>query len=144
MTRDEILDEWTKDGIIDPAHLDTESLNIPRLHAKYIRFLSNEKMTLRAYEAELKKLSLEKYEWLLHGDTVESKKLGWELPPSGRIMRVEVDRYLSADEDINKLTFKLENQRQKVYILEDILKVIHGRNFLIKNAISFQIFQNGG
>ncbi len=144
MTRNEILDEWNQDGIIDPAHLDKESLNIPRLHAKYIRHLSNEKMILRTLETELKKLSLAKYEWLLHGDTVESKKLGWELPPSGRLMRVEVDRYLAADEDINKLTFRVENQKQKVYILEDILKVIHSRNFLIKAAIDFQKFQNGG
>lgn len=143
MTRNEILDEWNQDGIIDPAHLDKESLNIPRLHAKYIRHLSNEKMILRTLETELKKLSLAKYEWLLHGDTVESKKLGWELPPSGRLMRVEVDRYLAADEDINKLTFRVENQKQKVYILEDVMKCIHSRNFLIRAAIDFQRFQQG-
>ena len=92
MTRDEILDEWNQDGIIDPAHLDKESLNIPRLHAKYLRYLSNEKMVLRAYETELKKISLAKFEFLLHGDTVESKELGWELPPQGRLMRTEVER----------------------------------------------------
>ena len=143
MTRDEILDEWNQDGLIDPAHLDKESLNIPRLHAKYLRYLSNEKMALKVCDGELKKLSLLKSEFLLHGDTLESKKLGWELPPQGRVMRTEVERYLSADEDLLKLSLKLENQRQKVYILEDILKVIHSRNFLIKNAISFQIFQSG-
>ena len=144
MTRDEILDEWNRDGIIDPAHLDNESLNIPRLHAKYLRYLSDEKMLLRAFEGELKKLSLAKFEFLLHGDTVESKEAGWELPPQGRLMRTEIDRYLAADDDISKMTYRLENQKQKVYILEDILKVIHGRNYLITNAIKFQIFQGGG
>ena len=133
----------TKTALSIRLTLDKESLNIPRLHAKYIRHLSNEKMILRTLETELKKLSLAKYEWLLHGDTVESKKLGWELPPSGRLMRVEVDRYLAADEDINKLTFRVENQKQKVYILEDVMKCIHSRNSLIREAIDFQRFQQG-
>ena len=144
MTRDEILNEWRSDGYIDPSHLDREALDVPRLHAKYLSHLSYERLVLKAVESEFRKLSLAKFEFLLHGDTVESKQRGWELPPQGRLLRTEVDRYLAADDDLNKLAYKVENQKQKVFILEDILRLIHGRNYLITNAIKFQIFQGGG
>lgn len=143
MTRDEILDEWNQDGIIDPAHLDIESLNIPRLHAKYLRYLSDEKMLLRASQSEYKKLYLTKYVWITQGDTKETKEKGWELPPQGCIMKVEVDKFLDADEDLIKSRFKIFGQEEKVRILDDIMKSIHSRNFLIRAAIDFQRFQAG-
>jgi len=143
MTRDDILNEWRTDAYIDPGHLDRESLDIPRLQCKYLRYLSDEKMLIRVYESELKKISLAKFEFLLHGDTAETKEMGWELPPQGRLMRTEIDRYLAADEDLIKLAYRLDNQKQKVYILEDILRMIHDRKFHINNAIKFQMFQHG-
>jgi hypothetical protein len=144
MTRDEILGEWCMDSQLDHGHLDHDSLAVPKLHGKYWGYLSNEKMALRCMEADLKRLSFEKYEFYTQGETVASRDKGWELPPQGRVLRNEVERFLFADNDLLKFQLRVENQKQKVAVLEDIIKSLNNRHWVIRNAIEFQKFQAGG
>lgn len=143
MTREEILGNWDGDAQINAAKLADEALNVPRLHAKYWRFLSNEKIILRMLESDLKVLALEKYEFLTQGPTKETVAKGWVLPPRGCILKGDADRYLDADKDLINLSLKVANQKEKVAILDDIIKSLNARNWSIRNAITFQQFQAG-
>ena len=43
ITLDDVQHEWTIDSKIDPELLDEESIKIPQLHSKYLKYLKMEK-----------------------------------------------------------------------------------------------------
>lgn len=144
MTREEILDEWSKDCIIDDIHLDSASLETPKIHSKYWRYLSNERLILKKYETDLKQLALKKYEFFTQGPTKETVEKGWELPAKGTLIKAEADRFLEADSDIINLSLKIANQKEKTEILNDIIKELKNRNWIIRNVLEFRRFESGG
>lgn len=144
MTREEILEGWRVDADIDPTHLGDAALDVPRLHSKWIRILAEERLVLRRQETDYKKLALMKYEFLLHGPTTETVAKGWELPPRGRLIKNEVDRYLDVDEELSAMQLRMSNQREKVAILEEIMRSINSRNWTIRNVLENRRIENGG
>ena len=144
MKFEDIFDEWKKDSDIDQTDLGNESLKIPKLHHKYYMMLLSERSSLRKLEAQMKQLKLSKYEFYSQGHTEETKKLGWELPPRGIILKADIPIYIEADRDIIELSLKIGVQGEKVDFLDSILKSLQTRNFLIKNAIDFLRWTNGG
>jgi hypothetical protein len=52
-----------KDLPIDETCLDKESLNVPRLHNKYLNILHDEKLVLQKYRIEFRKLQKLKWEY---------------------------------------------------------------------------------
>lgn len=144
MNFEKIFEEWKIDSEIDRTELGDESLKIPKLHHKYYTMLVSEKMQLRKLEADMKVLRLEKHEFYSQGHTKETKDKGWELPARGMILKADIPMYLDADKDVVDLSLKIGVQQEKVEFLESILKTIHTRNFIIKNAIEFARFTMGG
>ena len=57
MLIDEITELWIKDAVIDDVELDTESLKVPSLHAKYLRLLYQEKLKLKSFLIKKKTMS---------------------------------------------------------------------------------------
>ena len=51
----EILESWEKDCQIQEDKLDLESLNIPRLHHKYLKLLSEERLNFKKVELNKRK-----------------------------------------------------------------------------------------
>ena len=144
MKFEEIFDEWKRDSEIDQTDLGNESLKIPKLHHKYYMMLLSERSSLRKLEAQMKQLKLSKYEFYSQGHTEETKRLGWELPPRGIILKADIPMYIEADKDLIDLSLKIGVQGEKVDFLDSILKTLQTRNFLIKNAIDFLRWTNGG
>ena len=144
MKFEEIFDEWKRDSEIDQTDLGNESLKIPKLHHKYYMMLMAERSSLRKLESQMKQLKLSKYEFYSQGHTEETKKLGWELPPRGIILKADIPMYIEADRDIIDLSLKIGIQGEKVEFLDSIIKSLQTRNFLIKNAIDFLKWTNGG
>jgi hypothetical protein len=140
---EDIFDEWKIDSEIDKTDLGNESLKIPRLHHKYYMMLVSEKASLKKLDAQMKQLRLSKYEFYSQGHTEETKKLGWELPPRGIILKADIPMYIESDKDIIDLSLKIGMQGEKVEFLESIIKSLHNRNFLIKNAIDFVKYLSG-
>lgn len=143
MKFEDIFEEWKKDSEIDKTDLGNESLKIPRLHHKYYMMLVSEKASLKKLDAQMKQLRLSKYEFYSQGHTEETKKLGWELPPRGIILKADIPMYIESDKDIIDLSLKIGMQGEKVEFLESIIKSLHNRNFLIKNAIDFVKYLSG-
>lgn len=143
MKFEDIFEEWKKDSEIDRTDLGNESLKIPKLHHKYYMFLVAEKSSLKKLEAQMKQLRLAKHEFYSQGHTEETRKLGWEMPPRGIILKADIPMYIEADKDIVDLSLKIGIQAEKVEFLESIIKGLQTRNFIIKNAIDFVKFTMG-
>lgn len=143
MKLDEIMTEWESDSKIDKSELALESLRIPELHHKYYKIFTHEALVLRKLKSDHDVLKFQKWEFYTQGPTKETKDQGWEFPAIGKIIKSEVELYMSADPDIIKSNLSIAHQTEKVQALESILKTIANRTFQIKNAIEFLKFTNG-
>lgn len=143
MKLEEIFDEWSKDSEIDRTELGSESLRIAKLHVKYFRMFSEERLVLKKMDTEHKVLYKNKCEWL-NGtmDQETLKELGWK-PNFLKIMKSELQMYVDADQDIIKSNLRMSIQQEKVSVLESIIKSLQGRSFNIRAAIDWEKFKTG-
>jgi len=145
MTLDEIFEEWDKDSTVDPTELGNAALDLAKLHHKYYRMFSRERLLLKKLESDLKVLKREKAEFYVDGPTKEQIDMGWELPPKGKIrVKSDVPVYVDSDNDIIAMNLKIAYQQEKVDLLESIIKLISNRGFQIKSAIEWEKFKVGG
>ena len=144
MTLEELNEMWAKDAKIDETALGSESLKIPQLHNKYYTLYSKEALRMRKFKADLKELEQAKFEWYTGTMAEEDiKAKGWR-PNQLKILRADVNKYIESDKDVINLSLKIDYQMQLANYLEDIIKQIHSRNFIIKSAIDWIKFQAGG
>lgn len=143
MKLEEILDEWGKDSAIDQIMLDNTALTIAKMHHKYYSVLSRERLRLSKLEAEMKTLKLDKYEFYVDGPTQEQIEKGWKLPAKGKIIRSDSSMYLEADQDIIRKNLELAYQREKLEVLESIIKTINNLGFHVKTAVDFRRMSQG-
>lgn len=138
-----IMEEWEKDSDIDKTELGDAALKLAKLHHKYYRFLVNEKMIVKTYEADMHSLKLDKYEFFTQGPNEETVKKGWALPAKGLILKADIPMYMSADKDIINLSLKIGLQEEKIQALESIIRTLNSMGYNIKAAIDWQKFING-
>ena len=137
MTLEQILEEWKKDCVVDKLALDEESLKTISLHCKYIELYKKEKLAFIKLKQDYNKLHLAKYEFYFMGPDEETQKLGWELPPRGKVIKGDVQMYMDGDQDIINANLKLAMAQEKVDLLVEIVKEVQNRRWAIKNAIDF-------
>lgn len=143
MQLEEILNEWSNDSVINKMELDNQSLETPKLHSKYLKYFAIERLNLQRLELEYKvlyKLKTEYFSGMLDIETLKEKN--WEPNPK-IILKSDIGMHIDADQDIQRLSLKIGLQREKISILDSILKTIANRGFQIKNAIDFQRLMNG-
>jgi hypothetical protein len=142
MKLEEIEALWEQDIKIDRTELDTESLKIPSLHGKYYKIYLREKVQLKAEEQSYKQYYKLKHEYYT-GKLSQSElnDLGWE--PFQFVLKNDLQVYIDSDKDLCERLLKLSVQKEKVQYLEDIIKTLNTRGFLIKNAIDFIRFTSG-
>jgi hypothetical protein len=139
----QIREMTEKDLPIDETCLDKESLNIPRLHNKYLILLQDEKLILQKHKIEYRKLQKIKWEYYTGKlDEQILKEKGWE-PFQLRILKQDVDLYMNSDEDIISYEAKIVYQEEKVNYIESIIKGLNNRQYHIRDAISWKKFVNG-
>jgi Recombination, repair and ssDNA binding protein UvsY len=143
MKLEEIQNLWDADSQIDRSELGDESLRIVKMHAKYFKIYSQERLLLRKMESDLKELYRDKYEWYNGNISKELlEQRGWEPNPL-KILRTDVAMYISADEVMRTASLRVELQNEKVLFLESIIKSLSTLGYNIKNAIEWSKFQNG-
>lgn len=143
MKLDEILDMWSDDCKVDRTELGEEALKLPKLHSKYLRVFTEERLTLRKMEEDRKQLVLTKHDYyrgVLPDEDL--KALGWE-PFRMTLLKSDIPMRMDADQDIIKMNLKIAMQQEKVDTLEAIIKSISNRGFLIKSAIDYEKFKVG-
>ena len=143
MKLDDIYQEWEKDSDINRNELGDEALRIPKLHHKYFKIFTQERLTLRKLEFDLKQLKLEKYEFVTQGPTPEQHEKGWKLPPQGKILKSDANNYVDADPDVINIALRIGMQLEKIELLESVIKTLTNRGFNIKSAIEWEKFKVG-
>jgi hypothetical protein len=143
MKLEEIHSSWAEDNKLTVIGLESAISDVPKMHAKYLRMMSEEKMTLRRMEEERKqlyKLKHDYYSGVLPEEDLRSN--GWE-PNRLKILKSDMGLHLDADQDIAKSNLRIAMQQEKVDVLEQIIRHIGNRGFLIKSMIDWQKFQVG-
>lgn len=143
MSTDDISTIWAADSKIDETNLMGESKRIPELHNKYYTLYYKEALRVKKLRADYKELEFAKREWI-DGSMAEEdlRERGWK-PYQRKVLRNDIDKYLQADKDIIALSLKIDYHSANANYLEDIIKTIHSRNFVIKNMIDVLKFQHG-
>ena len=143
MDTNDIATLWATDSSIDETNLVGESKRIPQLHSKYYNLFYREVLRVRKLKAEYKELERLKREYY-DGSMAEEdlKDNGWK-PFRLKVLRQDVDKYIQSDKDIIKLSLTIDYHTANSNYLEDIIRTIHSRNFIIKNMIDMLKFQSG-
>ena len=144
MNLDEIQAQWEQDSDIDRTELGAESLRIGKLHSKYFKFFSTERMRLKQMEQQYRQLYKTRYDYymgILDIDTLREN--GWEPNPL-KILKTDIPMHLDADRILQDQQLRVDLQREKVDLLESIIKHLPNRGFNIKSAIEWAKFQHGG
>lgn len=144
MTLEELHEMWESDCAVNEDHLDKESVNTAKLHAKYLRFLIKHKMKIAALYAEYNNLRQVKFRYY-RGELPreELTDRGWNQWQGVKPLKNEMDEFLTGDSDLNKINIKIEYIKCMVEALESILGQIKARDWQIRNAIEFKKFISG-
>ena len=143
MNIDQIFSLWNEDSEINLINVGEEALNIPKLHNKYIQIYTKEKLLLLKLEKEYSKLYKNLYEYYSGTlDDVTRKEL--ELVPNPRIvLKSDIPMYMESDDKIIDISLRIGVQKEKLQLLDSILRNIGNRGFQIKSYVDYQKFING-
>ena len=143
MNIDELREMVNNDIKINENDLNTESLKTPQLHNKYLVLYENSKLELEKLQFQERTLKRDK--WLYYtgkmGDD-DLKRNNWE-PFEHSILKTDIPMFLDADLDIQKIRAKLSIQKSVSSYLEEVIKIITGRQWNIKSAIEWIKFTQG-
>ena len=140
MTLEELQQSVDRDLKIDDTELDTESINIPLLHNKYLQHFNKFSLLLKRAEYDRKVLVRQKWEYYTGKSDASVYK---EKPFDLKILRTDVHIYMDSDEELQRADQKEAYLKQVVSYLEQVLRSINTRNFIIKNAIDWKKFTSG-
>ena len=140
MTLEELQQSVNKDFKLDDTQLDVESVNIPLLHNKYLIHFNKFNLLLKKAEYDHKSLVREKWEYYTgKADPSVYKDKPFDL----KVLKADVHIYMDSDVDLQKTDQKAAYLNQVVKYLEQVLRSINNRTFLIKNAIEWKKFTSG-
>lgn len=143
MKLDDLHAQWAQDSDLDFSQPDIALRSIPILHAKWWRLFTEERQRYMSIKQAYDLLRHQKFEWYLgRMSDEERKQLGWAPQPL-RIVRQEVDMYLANDAAMVPLAAKLAMAELKLKFIEDAIKHINGRGFLISSYVNWLKFSQG-
>lgn len=143
MKLEDIFKEWDKDSEIDRTQINEELRKIPKLHNKYWKLLTQERLRLFQMQNEFKELKQEKFEFYTQGETAETKEKGWKLPARGVLLKAEAAPYIDSDKDVTALGLKIAMQNEKVDLLKSIIEEFKSRSWNLRGIIEFEKFRSG-
>ena len=140
ITLDDVQHEWTIDSKIDPELLDEESIKIPQLHSKYLKYLSDVKLLKIKKDMEYRVLLREKFAYYTGKASEEVYK---EKPFDLKILKQDLSLYMDSDTDIQALLARINYYEEIMFFLDKVLHCLNNRGFQIKNSIDWQKFMQG-
>ena len=140
MTLEELQESVNKDFKLDDTELDRESVNIPLLHNKYLIHFNKFNLLRKKADQDHKTLIREKWEYY----TGKADPMVYQQKPFNlKILKQDVDKYIEADEDYQKIKQKVDYLETIVDFLDRTIRQIQNRGFLIKDAIEWRKFTSG-
>tara|TARA_B100001971_G_C18154731_1_gene517843 strand:- start:655 stop:1083 length:429 start_codon:yes stop_codon:yes gene_type:complete len=140
MTLEELQQQVSKDFKLDDTELDSESVSIPLLHNKYLIHFNKFSLLLKKAEYEHKTMIKNKWEYYTGKADPSVYK---EKPFDIKVLKSDVHIYMDSDPELQRADQKVAYLNQIVKYLEQILRGVNNRSFLIKNAIEWKKFTSG-
>tara|TARA_B100000003_G_scaffold164253_1_gene150414 strand:- start:153 stop:596 length:444 start_codon:yes stop_codon:yes gene_type:complete len=138
MNLEKIEELWKKDSeaFFDhrelPELLANDSLETPRLHAKYLQFYNQFKLMLSEAEAKQKQMLRDKFEYYSGKAPASVYK---EKPFDLKVLKGDIPMYVDADPEMCRQKQKIDYLETCITTIDRILKQIDSRGFAIKNTI---------
>ena len=137
MTLEELQDIVEKKLKINDTELDLEALKTPQLHNEFLKHYNKFKLMKTKASAELATIKLHKWEYY----TGKADPMVYQQKPFNlKILKQDVDKYIEADEDYQKIKQKVDYLETIVDFLDRTIRQIQNRGFLIKDAIEWRKF----
>jgi len=140
MTLEELQQQVGKDFKLDDTELDSESVSIPLLHNKYLIHFNKFSLLLKKAEYEHKTMIKNKWEYYTGKADPSVYK---EKPFDIKVLKSDVHIYMDSDPELQRADQKVAYLNQIVKYLEQVLRGVNNRTFLIKNAIEWKKFTSG-
>lgn len=141
---DTLMEEWSKDAVINELEPGKELLNIPKLHSKYLTILTHHRLVVKKLMGDyqrIKKLKWEYYSGDLNNPE-DLEKYGFE-PLMKKILRQDIPTYLDSDTDLNNILLKKVVHEEITEACTAILKELNSRTWQIKSFIDYEKFIGG-
>lgn len=137
MNLEDLKNNITKDSIVDDTELGKEATRTPQLHAKYLNLLADLKLTLGKQMNDMAVLRLRK--WKIYTGKASQEELeAWgEEASDFTLLKTDVDKFIDGDPKIIELKSKILLNETKVKMIEEFIKALNNRNFIIKSAIDW-------
>ena len=126
--------------IKDEVNIVDASLSVPELSGKYHQLIAEETMLLRSIQKEYN--SLYRDRWLFYSGKANPEVYDEE-EFHLKILKQDLDKFLNADELLNKEKDKIVLQETKINLLTEFVKSIMSVSFNIGNAIKWKKFLSG-
>ncbi|AXQ70572.1 UvsY-like recombination mediator [Synechococcus phage S-T4] len=141
MNLEDIQKMWDRDSEIDRDDLANESLKTPQLHAKYYEIYNTTLLLRERAKETYDKVYLERYNYY----TGKADPAVYEDEPFPYKVREKesIQRHMSADERLSKVDLKIKYYDIMLRYLEEIIKSLSNRGYIIKNAIDWLKFTSG-
>ena len=120
--------------------LDGYSISIPELANKYHQLAFDERKTLRFLEAQYDIIKLSR--WKYYSGKANPDEYDKE-PFDLKVLRNDIDMFLSADKLIKDIKDRVEEQEEKIKLIDTTAKNIINASFNISNAIKWKKFLSG-
>lgn len=136
----ELEEMLNKDLHVDMKNLAQASIDTPTLHAKWMRFSTEEAYKLTILNQRMAKLK--KAKWEFYAGKAPARQ--YEKNPFNlKLTKGELPMYIDADDDVQRLELQIQKQCILVDRLSEAVKSIQFRHTNIKNAIEWVKIQNG-
>ncbi|MBK02968.1 MAG: hypothetical protein CL464_11005 [Acidimicrobiaceae bacterium] len=140
MNMNELKEMCLKDTKIDGVDLDGYSISIPEIANKYHQLRHDEKNLLRFLQSQFKVLKLQKWKYYSgKADPSEYEAKPFDL----KVLKNDMDLFLDSDEDLLLAKNKIDEQEEKIKLIEDTTRLIQNASFNINNAIKWKKFMSG-
>jgi hypothetical protein len=141
-TLEDILKSWETDAVIDQTEPGRELINIPILHSKYLKVLTEHKLASK--KAHNDYLRMRKTKWEYYNgrlDQDDLTKYGWE--PFRFTLKSDISTYLESDNDLIKILEKKVYHDECVSVIEAIMSELKQRTWQLRDFIGWEKFING-
>ena len=89
---------------------------------------------------KLYKLKHQYYQGILPEEDLKEYK--WDPQPL-KILKSDIPMYLESDEDLQTIQQRITLTEDKIEIIENIIRTLNNRGYLIKNAVEWEKFKMG-
>ena len=141
MNLEQLQTMWKTDSKLDDDLHDNDSLAIPQLHMKYMEFYNTYSLMKKERQSEMRGMLKEK--WLYYKGKAPAavyKEMPFDLKLTAKD---ELQMFIEADQEVQKVQFKIDYIEQVLFFLDGVLRMINNRTYHIKNAIEWKRFQSG-